>query len=114
MALDAETRQVVATVAGDRSEATARCLRDDLPEEYRDRAMMCTDFWSAHVGAVPAERRVAAGKEEGLTNHVERFRCALRQRCARVMRKTPSFSKCFPNRIGALRYFIRHYNGSLL
>ena len=114
VALDAETRQVVAMVAGDRSEATAQCLWDDLPDEYRDRAILCTDFWSAYVGAVPAERHVAAGKEEGPTNHVERFWCTLRQRCARVVRKTLSFSKCALNHIGALRYFIRHYNESLM
>ena len=114
VALDAETRQVVAMVAGDRSEATAQCLWDDLPDEYRDRAILCTDFWSAYVGAVPAERHVAAGKEEGLTNHVERFWCTLRQRCARVVRKTLSFSKCALNHIGALWYFIRHYNESLM
>ena len=48
VALDAETRQVVAMVAGDRSEATAQCLWDALPEEYRDQAIVCTDFWSAY------------------------------------------------------------------
>jgi insertion element IS1 protein InsB len=37
----------------------------------------------------------------------------LRQRCARFVRKTLSFSKCVFNHLGALWYFIRHYNESL-
>lgn len=114
VALDADTRQVVAMVVGDRSEATAQLLWDALPDGYRDRAVIRTDLWSAYLAAVPAERHVAAGKGDGLTNHVERFWCTLRQRCARVVRKTLSFSKCVWNHIGALWYFIRDYNASLL
>jgi insertion element IS1 protein InsB len=38
VALDAETRQVVAMVAGDRSEDTARRLWETLPDEYRSGA----------------------------------------------------------------------------
>ena len=113
-ALDARTRQVVAMVAGDRSEATAQCLWDALPDEYRDQAIVCTDFWSAYRAAIPPDQHVAAGKGDGLTNHIERFWCTLRQRCARFVRKTLSFSKCEWNHVGALWYFIRHYNASLL
>jgi IS1 family transposase len=111
-ALDARTRQVVGMVVGDRSEDTARRLWDALPCRYRDRAIVCTDFWSAYRAAVPEERHAAAGKEEGLTNHVERFWCTARQRCSRLVRRSLSFSKCPRNHLGALWYFIRHYNVS--
>ena len=84
-----------------------------LPAGYRDRAVMCTDFWSAYPAAVPEERHARAGKEAGLTCHVERFWCTVRQRCARLVRNTPSFSKCLRNHVGALWYFIRHYDASL-
>lgn len=110
VALDADTRQVVAMVAGDRSERTARCLWDALPDDYRDGADVCTDFLAAYRAVVPEDRHAAAGKEVGLTNHVERFWCTLRQRCARFVRKTLSFSKCWENQVGALWYFIRLYN----
>ena len=113
VALDADTRQVVAMVAGGRSEATAQCLWDALPDEYQARAIMRTDFWAAYVAAVPAERHAAGGKGDGITNHVERFWCTLRQRRARFVRKTLSFSKCEWNHVGALWDFIRHYNASL-
>ena len=110
VALDADTRQVVAMVAGDRSERTARCLWDALPEEYRDGAIVATDFLAAYRAVVPEDRHASAGKEAGLTNHVERFWLTVRQRCARFVRKTLSFSKSWENHVGALWFFIRLYN----
>lgn len=112
-ALDATTRQVVAMVPGDRSEVTARCLWDALPDAYRGRAVVRTDIWSAYRAAVPADRHAAGGKGDGVTSHVERFWCTLRQRCGRFVRKTLPFSKCLENHLGALWFFIRHYNASL-
>lgn len=114
VALDADTRQVVGRVAGGRSAFTARCLWDALPDAYRGGAGVHTDVWSAYLAAVPAEGRVAAGKGDGRTDHVERLWCTLRQRCARVVRKTRSFPECEWNHVGALWYFIRHDNASLL
>jgi insertion element IS1 protein InsB len=113
VALDARTRQVVAMVPGDRSEETARLLWEALPERYRA-AEVRTDFWAAYAAAVPAAQHVAAGKGAGLTNHVERFFGTLRQRCARLVRKTLSFSKKVENHFGALWYFVRLYNACRL
>ncbi len=110
-ALDKGTRQVVAMVVGDRSEDTARRSWAALPPVYRDRAIVCTDFWNAYRAVVPEERHAAAaGTEAGLTNHIERFRNTLRPRCSRLVRKTLSFSKCDRNHVGAVWYFIRLYN----
>ena len=111
-ALDANTRQVVAMIVGDRSEAAARRLWAALPDAYRDGAIVYTDFLAQYAAVVPEERHAAAGKEAGLTNHIERFWCTLRQRCARFVRKTLSFSKCPRNHVGALWYFVRLYNVS--
>ena len=72
------------------------------------------DVRAAYLAVVPDERHAAAGKEAGLTAHVERFWCTVRQRCGRFVRKTPSFSKCQWNHVGSLWDFIRHYNASLL
>ena len=114
VALDADTRRVLAMVVGDRSDFTARCLWESLPEAYRDEAVFCTDFLPAYRAVIPEERHAAAGKDAGLTNHVERFWLTVRQRVGRCVRKTLSFSKCCWNHIGALWDFIRHYNASLL
>ena len=109
-ALDRDTRQVVAMVAGDRSERAAQCLWD----AYRDPAIVSTDFLAAYRAVVPEDRHAAAGKEAGLTAHVERFGCTVRPRCGRSVRKTLSFSKCQWNHVGSFGDFIRHYNASLL
>lgn len=109
-ALDSRTRQVVGMAAGDRDEFTARCLWESLPLEYRQRTIVATDLLPVYQAVVPADRHATGGKEMGLTAHVERFFCTLRQRCARVVRKTLSFSRKMENHVGALWYFIRHYN----
>ncbi len=109
-ALDADTRQVVGMVVGDRSEGTARRLWDVRPCRSRDRAIVGTDFWAADRAAIPAERHAAGGKDAGLTCQVERFGCTVRQPCGRLVRKALSFSKCPRNHLGALWHFIRLYN----
>jgi insertion element IS1 protein InsB len=113
-ALEADTRAVVAMATGDRSEETARRLFEALPAEYRDGAIFLTDFWPAYRAALPDGRHGEAAKGDGLTSHVERFWCTLRQRCARFVRKTLSFSKCPRNHVGALWFFVRLYNASRL
>jgi DNA-directed RNA polymerase subunit RPC12/RpoP len=55
----------------------------------------------------------AVEKDTEQTNYVERFNCTLRQRVSRLVRKTFSFSKKLENHIGAILYFIHHYNASL-
>ena len=55
----------------------------------------------------------AVGQDSGLTAYVERFNCTLRQRAARLVRKTLSFSKSLTHHIGAIKYFICHYNKQL-
>jgi IS1 family transposase len=53
------------------------------------------------------------GKESGRTYKIERFNGTLRQRVSRLVRKAQSFSKKIENHIGALWYFIHHYNKTL-
>lgn len=110
VALDASTRRVLAMVVGDRSAGTARQLWDALPRGYRTGVTVFTDFLASYQAAIPASRHRAVGKDTGRTAHVERFWLTLRQRCARFVRKTLSFSKCERNHLGALWYFIRLYN----
>ena len=63
VALDAETRQVVAMMVGDRSEYTARCLWEAVPHEYRVGATVYTDFWRAYRAALPGGRHVGLPHE---------------------------------------------------
>ena len=110
VALDADTRRVLAMVVGDRSATTARRLWDALPRGYRTGVTVFTDYLASYHVVIPASRHQAVGKGTGLTAHIERFWLTLRQRCARFVRKTLTFSKCPKNHLGALWYFIRLYN----
>ena len=110
VALDRDTRRVLGIVTGDRSAATARRLWDALPAGVRDNGLVFTDFLASYGAVVPKGQHQPVGKETGETAHIERFWLTLRQRCARFVRKTLSFSKCERNHVGALWYFIRLYN----
>jgi insertion element IS1 protein InsB len=72
-----------------------------------------TDVWSSSEEIVPANRHGAVGKETGGTSQIERFNHTMRQRTARLVRKTLSFSKKLSNHIGAIWRFVHHYNASL-
>ena len=92
LALCKHTRQVVACVVGGRGIATCRQLWQAVPAIFRQ-GVCFTDFWDAYQAVLPDDVPQAVGKEAGLTNHVERFNNTLRQRLARFVRKTLSFSK---------------------
>ena len=81
---------------------------------YRQCAVAYTDFWRAYALVFPTPRHKSVGKESGKTNYIERFNCTMRQRVSRLVRKTLSFSKKLENLIGAIWFFIHHYNSSLL
>ena len=109
IALSRRTRQVVAYVIGDRSQATCRKLWQRIPEPYRS-AHCYTDFWEAYQNIIPEDQHTACGKESGLTAHVERWNNTLRQRLGRFVRKTLSFSKCERMHELCLRLFLHEHN----
>ena len=95
--------------SGDRSKEACRILWNSLPEAYR--AGHCfTDFWSAYQAVIPEEQHTAVGKETGETAHVERWNNTLRQRLARFVRKTLSFSKSLLMHNACLNLFLHRYN----
>lgn len=110
LAIDRDSREIVGVYVGDRSRDSAQGLWDSLPGVYRQCAVSYTDFWDAYEEIFPDPRHRAVGKESGQTNHIERFNCTLRQRISRLVRKSLSFSKKLENHIGAIWYFVHHYN----
>jgi insertion element IS1 protein InsB len=98
---------------GERSQKGAQGLWQSLPALYRQCAISYTDFWEGYNAIFPTSRHRAIGKETGQTSHIERFNCTLRQRVSRLVRKTLSFSKKLENHIGAIWYFVHHYNATL-
>ena len=113
LALDRDSREVVAVHLGKRDRASARALWQAVPARYRQCAVCYTDSWEAYQGVLPPTRHRIVDKHERGTNHLERFNCTLRQRIGRFVRKSLSFSKKFANHLGALWLFIHHYNASL-
>jgi insertion element IS1 protein InsB len=109
IALCRQTRQVVAYAVGDRSKKTCQRLWENIPDNYR--AGHCfTDFWAAYQAVIPEEQHTAVGKETGETAHVERWNNTLRQRLARFVRLTLSFSKSGLMHEACLLLFLHRYN----
>ena len=109
IALCSKTRQVVAYAVGDRSEKACRRLWESIPQAYRT-GHYYTDFWNAYQAVIPEEQHTAVGKETGETAHVERWNNTLRQRLARFVRKTLSFSTSGILHEACLRLFLHRYN----
>lgn len=113
LAIDQGTGEIVGVFVGDRSYQGAQGLWNALPPVYRQCAVCYTDFWESYSIIFPSTRHQAVGKESGYTHKIERFNGTLRQRVSRLVRKTLSFSKKIENHIGAIWYFIHHYNKTL-
>ena len=109
IALCRRTRQIVAYFIGDRSEASCRKLWQRIPEAYKT-CCSFSDFWEAYQNVFPSDTHQAVGKESGETAHVERWNGTLRQRIARFVRKTLSFSKSDFFHDIVLKIFIHSYN----
>jgi IS1 family transposase len=86
-----------------------RKLWRSIPARYR-RGACYTDFWEAYQAVIPLTKHRPVGKETGQTAHSERFNNTLRQRLARLVRKTLSFSKSKIMHEICLRLFIWRYN----
>jgi insertion element IS1 protein InsB len=109
IALCRKTRQVVAYALGDRSKQTCLRLWEAIPPAYRQ-GHCFTDFWAAYQAVIPEEQHTAVGKETGETAHVERWNNTLRQRLARFVRMTLSFSKSGVMHEACLPLFLHRYN----
>ncbi len=109
IALCRRTRQVVAYYIGDRSAQSCRNLWKRIPAAYK-KLHSYSDFWDAYQKVFSTETHQSVGKESGETNHVERWNNTLRQRLARFVRKTLSFSKSDIFHEIVLKLYIFYYN----
>jgi len=109
LAVCRRTRQVVAWHYGPRDEVSCQLLWAKVPTQYK--AKTCySDFWHSYKQVIPQEQHHACTKQEGQTNHVERFNLTLRQRVSRLVRKTLSYSKDLLCLIRHMRLFLVRYN----
>ena len=114
IALARHTRQVLAYVIGGRGEQTT-CRRswERIPESYKG-GYCYSDLWEAYRAVIPRECHEAVGKGSGELAHVERWDNTLRQRLARFVRKTLSFSKSDEMHEVRLRLFLHRYNADVI
>ena len=110
LAMDAKSRQIIGFHVGDRSRKSARKLWAKIPKAYRRHATFSTDQYGVYKGVIPATQHHPIGKLARKTNHIERFNNTLGQRISRLARESLSFSKKLANHIGAIKFFICHYN----
>ena len=89
-AINRETREIVASACGERSENTCRILWGRVPSAYKE-AIVFSAYWSAYQAVTPSEQHRPVGKETGETAHIERWNNILRQQLACFVRKTLSF-----------------------
>jgi insertion element IS1 protein InsB len=110
IAMDAQSRQVIAFHIGDRSRRSAKELWAKIPLAYCQQATFYTDQYVVYEGVIPLAQHRAISKLARKTNHLERFNNTLRQRVSRLVHEALSFSKKLANHIGAIKLFICHYN----
>lgn len=110
LAVDRDTRRIAAWVLGCRGVATARRLWAAPPPAYRP-ARCYTAAWEAYAAVIPPGQH--RGGRKGRTNLAEGVNCWLRQRCAVLVRKTCSFSKCLQMHHVHIKIAIDAYNPTL-
>jgi insertion element IS1 protein InsB len=103
------TRQIVAYYIGKRDEGAARQLEQRIAYPYT-LCVMYTDQYPAYEAVLPKDLHWSKKKGSGRTSHVENWNNGLRQRLARFVRKTLSFSKCDMMHHIMLEWFILEHN----
>ncbi|WP_157679853.1 IS1 family transposase [Nitrosococcus watsonii] len=100
---------------GDCSQDSAHQVWLRLPTSYRQQATFITDNnGEAYRGIIPTAQHQICPNGSGQTNAIERFNCTLPQRVSRLVRQTLLFSKKLANHIGAIKFFICHYNQEVI
>jgi IS1 family transposase len=91
-ALCRRTRQIVAFFIGEHDSAACQQLWQRVPSDYASCALR-SDAWRTYQAVLPPQQHRTVTKDSGETAHQERWYNTLRQRLARFVRKTLSFSK---------------------
>lgn len=97
--MDAITRQGIVFQVGNRSGRSIKALWQQIPALKQEQATFYTDQYEVHRSIIPLAQHHTISKRAWKTNQVERFNCPLRQRVARLVRATLSFSKQLRNHL---------------
>src|SRR5262245_61216249 len=106
LAMDKQTRYILAFDVGDRSRDSAKRLWANIPAASRAIATCSTAHSAAYLGVIPPVQQRSITTPARNTNHLERFTNTLRQRVSRLVRSTLACSQKVDNHIGVIRYCI--------
>jgi len=112
IALCRRTKQVVAYHLGNRDKASFQKFYNSLPVKYAN-CLSTSDGLDVYKILKICGHSMGK-KKEGRTSQVEAFNTVLRQRLARLVRKTCAFSKSFEMHEVVIRGFIQQYNEDIL
>ena len=98
----------MAYALGSRGTKTCCLLWQRIPANYKN-SLCYSDFWKAYQAVLPPDQHYAS-ERQGKTNHIERFNNTLRQRLARLVRRTLSFSKINTMHEATIKLFLHQYN----
>ena len=111
LAMDLESRRIVAAWIGGRELVDAHEFANRIPSYYFEKqACVDTDRLKAYEHIFPKSVHTAWDKGSGMTNLIERFNLTLRTRLARLNRKSLCFSKSMLHHKAFIFNFIHHYN----
>jgi insertion element IS1 protein InsB len=113
LVMHSKTKQILAFHIGKRNKASGETLMAKLPEDLKKKPTFTQINSQLTMKLSPLKQHTPLGKESGKTSYIQRFNCTIRPRCARLVRKTLSFSKKIENHIGLIKMFICHYNDNL-
>lgn len=112
LSLCRRTTQIVAFFIGDRDKKSCQELKNNIPDDYKD-CKSFSDLWESYEQVFDKEKHKSVDKKTGETAHIERFNNTIRQRLARYVRKTLSFSKSQDLHYMVTKQFIVNYNRSV-
>lgn len=108
LAVERGTGLVVGFHLGERNAEGALGLWLSIPQALREKALVFTDGLEAYGAVLARGQHQPEGKKE--TTRVERLNNTLRHRCARLVRKTLSFSRSWENHRMAIRFLLANLN----
>ena len=106
LAREALTRPLSAFPGGARSRQSAHAVWEKIPAVSQEQARVSPDGYEAEKGVLPSAPPPALPTLARNPTHGERFTGPLRQRGARVVRATVSFSKQLTTHSDTLKYFM--------
>ncbi|MFH1642572.1 MAG: IS1 family transposase [Nanoarchaeota archaeon] len=111
IALCRRTKQVITFYLGDRTIKSFDGFYNEIPPEYAA-GFSRSDKWQGYK-RIHSWYHKRCHKKEGETNNVEGFNNILRQRIARLTRKTCAFSKSIEMHKAVLKIFLYEYNNEI-